>query len=61
MREEDKVKKLKEEIEFVLGVYIEAEELFKREERKNEMRIYYLIEIIESCEARLKLEWISGH
>lgn len=24
------------------------------------MRMYYLIEIIESCEARLKLEWISG-
>ena len=60
VREEEKVRRLREEIEFVLGVYIEGEELFKREERKNEMRMYYLIEIIESCEARLKLEWISG-
>jgi hypothetical protein len=60
VRDEPTVKKLREEIEFILGVYIDAEELLKREERKNEMRMYYLIEIIESCEARLKLEWISG-
>lgn len=60
MRDETAVRKLKEEVEFILGVYIDAEELYKREERRNEMRMYYLIEIIESCEARLKLEWISG-
>lgn len=36
-------------MEFILGVYIDPEELLRREERKNEMRLFYLIEIIESC------------
>jgi hypothetical protein len=40
------VKKLKQEIEFALGLYIDDEELSKHEEKKNEMRMYYLIEII---------------
>lgn len=43
------MRKLKEELEFILGVYVEQEELLKREERRNEMRVFYLIEIIESC------------
>jgi hypothetical protein len=60
VRDEAAVRKLREELEFVLGVFVDAEELLRREERKNEMRMFYLIEIIESCEARLKLEWISG-
>jgi hypothetical protein len=34
--------------------------LLRREEKRNEMRVFHLIQIIESCEARLKLEWISG-
>jgi hypothetical protein len=46
VRDDGEVKRLKEEIEFALGVYIEGEELSKHEEKKNEMRMYYLIEII---------------
>jgi len=35
VRDETAIKRLKEELEFILGIYVEAEELLRREERKN--------------------------
>ena len=59
IKDEEKSKKLKLELEHVLGVYIDLETLEKGE-KKGAVLLIHLVSIIESCEARLKLEWVEG-
>lgn len=59
LKDEERLKKLKNQIEHILGVYIDGEELEKREDKSKEKKglvaLIHLVSIIESCEARLKL------
>jgi hypothetical protein len=41
-------------------VFIDNEELEKNAKKNNTVALIHFVSIIESCEARLKLEWISG-
>jgi len=60
LKEEEKLKKFKDDIEHILGVFIDNEELERNARKNNTLALIHFVSIIESCEARLKLEWISG-
>jgi hypothetical protein len=59
IKDDEKVKKLRHEIEHILGVYIDFDAIQKNE-TKDKLALIHFVDIIMSCEARLKLEWISG-
>ena len=56
LKEEERLKKFKEDIEHIMGVYIDNEELEKIANKNNTVAMIHFVSIIESCEARLKLE-----
>lgn len=49
IHDEEKAKKLKLEIEELIGVFIDIEDLGKRSEQKNNLKISTLVEMIETC------------
>ena len=59
IHDEKEQKRLKLEFEEIIGVYFDVEgeaEIYD----KNEFTAGILIDMIETCESRLKLKWIPG-
>ena len=44
----------------VMGVYLDPESLYSKDTKKSNLKLGTIIDMVESCQSRLKLRWISG-
>lgn len=43
-----------------MGVYLEPEAFYQKALRKNYLKIVNIIDAVETCQSRLKLNWVAG-
>ena len=53
-------KKLKIDMDEIMGVYFDPEALYSKAIKKNYLKLVHIIDAIETCQSRLKLKWVSG-
>lgn len=44
-----------------MGLYLDIEQMYKKAQKKNNLKVGVLLDMIETCESKLKLKEISGY
>lgn len=44
----------------VMGIYLEVDALYPKAIKENNLKLVYLLDMIETCEEKLKLKFIAG-